>query len=208
MPARIDGAARATFDTLAADMSLPLRVVLANLAVTRPLLLSRLTSSPDTNASVRTTTAPTMLSGSAKSNVLATTALAVVNFRLLPGDTVDTVKAHAARAIDDSRVTLSVAADGASEATSPSPTDTPEYAALAGAIRAIYPDALVAPYLTVGGTDARHYRDITSGTYRFLPIHQSDIVTLIHGVNEYVTVDGYAQAIRFYATLIEALTQK
>jgi len=207
MPARLDGAARATFDTLAGDMTLPLRVVMANLAVTRPLLLSRLASSPDTNASVRTTTAPTMLSGSSKSNVLATTARAVVNFRLLPGDTVDAVQAHAARAIDDPRVTLSVAADGASEATTPSPTNTPEYAALAGAIRAVYPTALVAPYLTVGGTDARHYRDITSGTYRFLPIHQPDVVKLLHGVNEHVAVEGYAQAIRFYATLIETLAR-
>jgi len=72
-------------------------------------------------------------------------------------------------------------------------------------IRAVYPNVLVAPFLTIAATDARHYRDVSSGTYRFLPIHQADATTLMHGVNEYVTVDGYAQAIRFYATLIETL---
>ncbi|HEX5214563.1 MAG TPA: M20/M25/M40 family metallo-hydrolase [Vicinamibacterales bacterium] len=207
MPARLDGAARATFEHLAGDMSLPLRFVIANLAVTRPLLIQRLAASAETNALIRTTAAPTMLAGSQKANVLATTARAIVNFRLLPGDTVESVTAHVARAIGDPRVSLTVAAEGAAEATPASPTNTPEFAALASSIRAVYPNVLVAPFLTIAATDARHYRDISSGTYRFLPIHQADATTLIHGVNEYVTVDGYAQAIRFYATLIETLAR-
>ena len=125
----------------------------------------------------------------------------------MPGDTIESVTAHASRAIGDPRVSLKVAAEGAAEATPASPTDTPDFAALASSIRAVYPNVLVAPFLTIAGTDARHYRDISGGTYRFLPIHQADATTLIHGVNEYVTVDGYAQAIRFYATLIETLAR-
>lgn len=207
MPARLDGAARATFETLAGDMSLPFKILIANLAVTRPLLLQRLSSSPDSNALVRTTAAPTMLSGSQKSNVLATAARAIVNFRLLPGDSVDAVTAHAARVIGDARVMLAIAAEGASEAVPMSPVDTSEFAALAQSIRAVFPAVLVAPYLTIAATDAREYRAITSGTYRFLPIHQPDATTLIHGVNEHITVDGYMKAIAFYATLIEALAK-
>ncbi|MGY0642174.1 MAG: peptidase dimerization domain-containing protein, partial [Paraglaciecola chathamensis] len=61
---------------------------------------------PSSAASIRTSTAVTMLKGSSKSNILPTEAEAIVNFRILPGDTVNSVTQHITKAIDDPRVKI------------------------------------------------------------------------------------------------------
>jgi carboxypeptidase PM20D1 len=206
MPARLDGAALNMFETLAPDMSLGFRAAFANLWLTRPLVLPLLTSRPQTNALVRTTTAPTMLEGSPKANVLAVTARAVINFRLLPGDTPDAVESHVRAAVDDDRVEIHRV--GLSTSASPvAESDTPAFAALARSIRAVYPNALVAPYLSIAATDAREYSAVAAEAYRFLPIYQGGALESIHGTNEHVRLDAYEKAIRVYATLLEELAR-
>ena len=204
MASRLDGAPLETFMTLAPEMTLPMRVVFANLWLTRPVVLRHLGASPETNATIRTTMATTMLQASQKANVLPTSAHATVNVRLLPNDTVETVTRHMRAAIDDNRVVISVVSGG----TGPppiSPTTTGEFARIGAAIRAVYPDVLVAPFLTVGATDSRHYVQIAPRHYRFLPIHFDGAVEHIHGVDEHVRIDAYANAIRIYATVMRNL---
>ena len=72
------------------------RVVLSNQWLLGPLLLDRLVHAPATNALVRTTTAATMIAGGIKENVLPGEATAVINFRILPGDTIASVFPDAA----------------------------------------------------------------------------------------------------------------
>ena len=67
------------------------RMVFANLWLFEPLVLQQLASKPETNALIRTTQAPTMLNAGVKDNVLPATAEAVVNFRLLPGESRDSI---------------------------------------------------------------------------------------------------------------------
>ena len=57
-----------------------------------------------TNASVRTTTAVTQIEGGTKDNVLPAKARAIVNFRVLPRDTVEGVLANVRKVVDDERV--------------------------------------------------------------------------------------------------------
>jgi carboxypeptidase PM20D1 len=204
MPVRFDGAAQRMFETLAPDMSLGMRAAFANLWLTRPLLLHLLAAKPQTNALIRTTTAPTMLEGSPKPNVLAVRARAVVNFRLLPGDTAAAVEAHLRGAVRDDRIEIRRLGP-AVEASASSATDTPAFTALARSIRAVYPSVLVAPYLTVAGTDTREYATVASNMYRFLPIYQHGALEAIHGTDEHVRVDVYEKAIRIYATIIKEL---
>ena len=90
-----------------------------------------------------------------KDNVLPSEARAVVNFRILPGDSVEGVIAHARRALGDPGLELRVL-----EAREPSPTSDPDsesYRALARTIREVFPGSVVAPALVLGGTDSRHY---------------------------------------------------
>ena len=87
-------------------MSFGRRVLFANRWLFDPLIERQLAESPTTDATLRTTTAVTMLEGSPKDNVLPARARAVVNFRILPGDSVSGVLEHVRRVIDDPRVEI------------------------------------------------------------------------------------------------------
>ncbi len=205
MPSRLDGAARAMFMTLAPEMTIPMRAVFANLWLTRPMVLRRFAMTPETNATIRTTMTATMLQASQKSNVLPTSAHAIVNVRLLPGDTNETVTQHMRSVIDDDRVIITVLAGGDRNPPPISPTGTPEFVRLGSAIRSIYPEVLVAPFLTVAATDSRHFVRIAPQIYRFLPVYFEGAVETIHGVDEHVTIEAYEKAIQIYATVIKHL---
>ncbi len=90
-PARIDGASAAFFDHVAPEMSWPFKALFSNRWLTEGILVRQLSKEPAPNAIIRTTTAPTMISGGVQDNVLPSTANATVNFRILPGETMETV---------------------------------------------------------------------------------------------------------------------
>ena len=72
-----------------------------------PLLKSQLEKSPLSNAMIRTTQAATIFESGVKENVLPTRARAVVNVRILTGETIAGVIDQARRVIDDSVVKIS-----------------------------------------------------------------------------------------------------
>src|SRR5207245_6009419 len=94
MPGGIKGLPQEMFETLAPEMSGVNRVLLSNLWLFKPLVQHELQKTASTNATLRTTTALTLFNAGNKDNVLPGQADAVVNFRLLPGDTTDAVVAH------------------------------------------------------------------------------------------------------------------
>ena len=207
MPAELRGAARQFFDYVGPELFLPLRVAFANLWLLRRPIEDLLEDAPATNAMLRTTTAATIISGGVKSNVLPTDARAIVNFRILPGDTIVDVIEHARSMIDDPTVTIEPSGV-AREASRESPVDSAAFAFLQQTIAASYPNVIVAPFLTVGGTDSRHFTDLTPNVYRFTPIlaRQEDLAR-IHGTNERVGVADYGKAVGFFVTLLRGLPE-
>ena len=203
MPARLDGPTRAMFDRVGPRLPLPERAIFANLWLTRPLVLRRLQESPTTNAMVRTTAAATMFRAGTKENVLPSSARAAVNFRIHPGDDIAGVLAHVRRVVDDRRVRVRPVGAFSAEPSRVSSADAGSFRALERAVRSVVPDAVVAPYLVVVVTDSRHFEDLARGVYRLLPLRLGpDDLPRMHGANERVSVDGYAQAIRVYRALI------
>jgi carboxypeptidase PM20D1 len=78
------------------------------------------------------------------------------------------------------------------------------FQALNRTIREIFPDVVVAPGLMLAGTDSRHYAGIADSIFRFSPVRaNSDDLKRFHGTNERLSIDGYADMIRFYRRLIE-----
>jgi carboxypeptidase PM20D1 len=207
--ARLVETTRATFAALAPELSFPARLVLANADVLARPLLRVLASNAALDAAIRTTTAPTVFHGGAKSNVLPKRVTAVVNFRIIPGETVEDVVAHARATIADDRVHIDIArGTPAREPSAESPTDGPAFALLQKTIAARFPEALVAPYLVLGGTDARHYGVISENVYRFLPLRLNpESRTRMHGTDERLDVDELANAVRFYRELIRRAQQ-
>ncbi len=203
MPAGLGGPMRYFIAYVGPEMPFVYRLVFGNLWLLGPLVERQLVGAAATNASIRTTTAATIIEGGVKENVLPSSARAVVNFRIMPGDSVQSVIDHARRVVNDPRVEVRPMA-GAREPSRESPIDTPGFALLQRTIRQVYPGVIVAPYLTIGGTDARNYGALTPSVYRFTPIvgDPSDLARL-HGTNERKSVEHYERTVQFFLQLIK-----
>ncbi|MDP6538781.1 MAG: M20 family peptidase [Planctomycetota bacterium] len=201
LPAALDGPSRALFEALVPHMPFGRRLVLANLWLFEPLVLDQLVAAPSTAALVRTTTAATLISGGVKANVLPARAESTVNFRVHPHDGVNAVLAHVREVIDDPTVSVELVAGA--EPSPVSPTDGEGFAWLERTIRQVFPDAIVAPSLVTGATDARHYTGCSEAVYRFLPLRlRPDDLPRIHGAAERLALAAYLDMVRFYAQLI------
>jgi carboxypeptidase PM20D1 len=205
MPVRLDGAALQMFRNIGPGLPLVQRAVFANLWLTRPLVVRQLQGTPSSNAMVRTTTAATIFEGGSRANVLPAHARAVLNFRILPGDSVAGVLAHVRRIVDDGSIDIRLAEE-AWEPSGISPTDAAGFRLIERTIHQLIPEAIVSPYLVLGATDARHFSGLSDNVYRFLPIRMEPAdLERMHGTNERVGVRDYERAILFYILLVRAL---
>lgn len=203
-PAAIRGPTEQLVDRLAPEQTFVARLVLANRWMFDPLLTRVLAGHPATNAIIRTTTAPTILEAGSADNVIAANARAVVNFRVLPGDTVESVQAHIVDALDG----LDIEVRCTAKCWDPSPTartEGPAWETVRKAIAWTWPEAVISPSLVVGATDARHYAAVADDIYRFLPLRMLDADRKrLHGTDERIAVDDLAKAVHFYQVLIAA----
>jgi carboxypeptidase PM20D1 len=202
-PGRIGGVTAAFFAYLAPEMPLAARVPFANLWLFAKPLDWALSGDPAVNALLRTTTAVTMLSASPKENVLPARATATVNFRILPGETADAVLARVRSLIRSPHVEVRFESPP-HDPSQVSPSDGAAFGLLQRTIGEVFPDAVVAPGLVLGGTDSRHYGAITANRYRFEPF-QFDASDLKrpHGIDERIGVANYADGVRFFVRLIQ-----
>ena len=202
-PARLVGPAREMLEYLAPEMPFALKMGIANLWLFGGLVESELVASPEGNAAIRTTTAATMFEGGIKENVLPTNARAIVNFRILDGDSIPSVIEHVRQTIDDPRVGIKPVGPIRSNPSPVSETDSPSFEVLHRTIRQVFPDVLVAPGLVVGATDSRHFSGLSRDIYRFTPVWMGpEDPKRFHGTNERISVENYEQIVRFYIQLI------
>jgi carboxypeptidase PM20D1 len=203
LPMQVRGAVAEMFDTLAPEMQGFSRVVLSNLWLFKPLVLREFEKNGPSEATVRTTTALTIFNAGDKDNVLPGNAEATVNFRLIPGDTQASVTDHVRRTIANDRISIEPS-PGNADPTPVTATSGEPFRALNRTIREIFPDVIVAPGLMVATTDSRHYTGLTDTILRFTPVRaNADDLKRFHGTNERLSIEGYADMIRFYRRLIE-----
>jgi len=131
-------------------------------------------------------------------------ASAIVNFRLLPGDTVASVTEHVRQVVDDPRVKLlHLAGEPPAEPSAPSRVDSPNFVLMQETLAQVYPGAVVAPFVFVAATDSKHYAPLTKDIYRFSPIlMDAQDVARLHSTNERIGVNNFARSIDFYCQLI------
>lgn len=209
-PARMSEPISQMFDYLGPEMAFPYNVIFANKDLLGGVITGILSSSsPSGNASVRTTTAPTMVQAGVQDNILPTRAKAVVNFRLLPGDSFEDVQNHLSEVINDDRVKIyALPGVSAYEASVVSSTESFGFKVIQQSIKEVFPDTHVAPNLAVGYSDVRNYQPLSNDLYRFLPFraHSEDLAR-IHGVNERLSLEDFRRGIGFYEQLIRNGTQ-
>ncbi|MBV6494765.1 MAG: Succinyl-diaminopimelate desuccinylase [Turneriella sp.] len=212
MPAKIRGVAKEMFDALTPEMSGFTRIALSNLWLFGSIVQSQLESKGSTNSTLRTTTALTIVNAGNKENVLPGRAEAVINFRILPGDTKEKVFEHVrsvvSRAIPEGTFSLTIL-PGAVEVSNVAPINSLQYTALQRTVREVFPDAIVAPGLMVAATDSIHYQNISKFIYKFSPFRvQGGDLNLFHGTNERLKIKTYVDAIRFYERLLTQMTKE
>ncbi len=203
MPRAIRGPTAAMFDYLGPELSFGPRLVMANRWLFGGILAVQFGATPQGNAMVRTTTAPTVLQAGVKENVLPSTARALVNFRILPGDSVTGVVEHVRQVVHDAGIGVRVLEETVSNPSDVTSVDAEPFQLLARTIRQVVPGAVVTPWLVVGATDSRHYSRLTPDVLRFVGAGiGKDDLRRVHGTDERVGVQAYADAVRIYIQLL------
>lgn len=204
LPGGLTGVSEQFFDALGRHFGFGQRIVFANRWLFNPLLENILSGAPTTDAMLRTTTAPTMLSGSEKENVLATEATATINFRIHPRDTVDSVVAHVVAAIGDEEVEVRVDRAKASDASPVASSSAAGYVDIRTSILETFGPMATVPGLTIAATDARHYAQASVDAYRINPFRiTNDDLARFHGINERLSLENLGHGIGFFLALMQ-----
>jgi len=203
MPPEMAGPVKAMFRELSHDMAFPTNVVLFHNWLSEPLLIAQLEKNPATNALIRSSMSVNVISGGIADNVLPKQATALLNYRIAPHNTSDEILAHIRKTIEGTGVEMKVV----SAIEEPAPiTDhkVDAYQIVEQAITDIFPDAIVAPSITLSTTDSRHFTDLSSNILRFCPIflNKRDL-SRFHGADERISRKNYIQMIDFYGRLID-----
>lgn len=150
---------------------------------------------------MHTTTAPTIIDGGVKNNVIPTIAEATINFRILPGETIESVKAHI-----ENVVSKKVRVEPVGFLTNPPPVssaDAEVYKVLERTIRSLHPEIVVVPGLVGGATDSRYFYPVSEQVYRFYPMRlDSTSMQRFHGIDEKISKENYQEIIQFSYQLI------
>lgn len=188
----IQGPTKQMFDYVTPQMNVGYRYIFANQWLFKPVIKSILLGKPATAAVTRTTIAPTVLNAGDKENILPEKATATVNLRVIPGDTLESLKQQMADIIDDDQVTIELTGDEASKV---SATNNDAFKQLQQAIVSTHDNTIAVPYI----------KEVADHTYRFLPLAmEDDGLERMHGTNERVEKKAFIRAIAFYETLLTA----
>ena len=181
-----------------------IQVAFANVWLFGPFLKRWLVPKAEMNASMRTTTALTIINGGVEDNTIPAEAKAIVNFRLLPGDTIGDVLWHAKKVIKDERVKFKPVEGKFNEALPVSPLNVPAYTGLKNVVRQVFDNPPVAPFIMLGGTDCQHFVPVCDNIYRFTSVVMDEsFMGLEHGIDERIPIEAIGRMVKFYAQLMQ-----
>ncbi len=203
VPGGLSGLSEQMFDTASRYMPFSSRMAFANRWLFDSVIENQLSSMPFANAMLRTTTAPTMLSASPKINVLPIEAVATVNFRIHPGDTVQSVVDYVRSVVENEQVEVRLPEGSGRAASRVSDWHSQGFSVIEQAIREIYGDVVVTPGLMIAGSDSRHYGQVADNAFRFNPMKvTAEDLTGFHGTNEKISAANLFQGTRTYLQII------
>lgn len=161
---------------------------------------ARLSASPFYNAQLRTTCVPTMLDGGHAPNALPQTARALVNCRILPGETPAQVRAVLVRVVDDDSVRVTPIED------SKPGTASPLMAAIMTPVEKVtarlWPGVPVIPQMETGATDGYRLRDAGIPTYGLSSVFLDVDDVRAHGRDERIMVKSFYEGVDYMYQLV------
>ena len=185
------------FSGIGRNCTYPARLVTCNIPFMKPLIKEVMKQIPPAACLVRTTTAVTMTEGSPAANVLAQNASITVNFRQMPGTTVEDVVKHIRKVCRNKDISIEILKQ--KEASKFSPTDSVPFKILEKICKQQNPDSFVAPYLVMGGTDACYYEPVCENILRYSPFNVTvEELRCTHNTNERLPLKTIEEAITFF----------
>ena len=175
------------------------KMAFANPWLFSPLIINIYSKSNAGNALIRTTLVPTIIRSGVKDNVVPTQASAIINIRILPGACSNEILTILKNKIDDDRVKINVIGM-VHEPSRASKTNSKGYREIIKAIKSKNKNIITTPFLMIGATDSRHFKDISTTILKFSPM--IDPIGF-HGINERVSLESYRKCIGFYYHLMK-----
>ncbi|HEY1468142.1 MAG TPA: M20/M25/M40 family metallo-hydrolase [Candidatus Acidoferrum sp.] len=157
---------------------------------------------PIWNSMMRDTVAPTILQAGVRANVIPSEARAVVNIRLLPGDTADVVVGELRKLVNDPAVTLEIQPDAGLAAPN-SALDSELYTTMVKVSAQEFGGAPVLPFMSTGATDSAQLRLHSVQAYglRPFPMPEED-ARRVHGDNERLPLAGFAKGVDLMTRIV------
>jgi len=154
-------------------------------------------------AMLHNTATPTGLRAESKTNVIPSTAEAIVDGRTLPGQTQESFLQEVRAVIgDEVEVEVTLAARPLEF-----PTDTPLFRTMRRTLQQHDPDAVVVPMLLTGATDAKHVARLGTVCYGFSPMRLppgEDFMARVHGHDERLAIETLAFGVRVLFDTVRA----
>ena len=190
------------FKTLGPYCEGPLGFVMKNCSLFAPLIKKIVPSvSPAAAAMFKTTIAFTRMEGSGANNVIPAEAWVIANIRFIPHQGVDEALAVLKKLADEYELEMEVL--DAENATEPVDINGEAWKKVTSAVERVFPGLPHSPYVVVGGTDARFYRDIAETSVRFSPVIFGPAqMSGMHGIDECVDIRCLPGCVDYYKELM------
>jgi acetylornithine deacetylase/succinyl-diaminopimelate desuccinylase-like protein len=165
----------------------------------------RLSTSPYDNALMRTTCVATRLEGGHAENALPQTARAVVNCRVLPGESPAEVQSTLVRVLNNSRIAVTPIAPATPSPPSPLRSEVME--PIERITSEMWPGVPVVPVMSTGATDGLYLRNGGIPTYGVSGLFSDVDDNRAHGKDERMGVRQFYEGREFLYRLVKALTK-
>ena len=175
------------------------KMALNNLWLFEGYVLYKMGEDKDGRAMTSTTIVPTILESGVRENVIPSEARALVNSRILPGESIKEVEEFIRKAIGDDRVKITITGDFSTEPSAMTDFHSDAFKKVADAASTVADDIIPAPFIMLGATDSRNFRAISNGVVNFCPTTDGKGY---HGIDERLPVRDFQRAIQFYTLLI------
>jgi acetylornithine deacetylase/succinyl-diaminopimelate desuccinylase-like protein len=163
----------------------------------------RLSQSPYFNALLRTTCVATRLEGGHANNALPQTARAIVNCRMLPGDSAENVQGTLRKVLADEKISVQVLNNtGAAPASPINPVIIRKLEELSARL---YSGVPVVPVMDAGASDGKYLRLAGIPTYGVPGVFADVDDDRAHGRDERIGVKNFYDGVDFYYLFIKSL---
>ncbi len=174
------------------------RMAVANSWLLQRFLVNEMEKDKSSNALIRTTMVPTILQAGVKDNVIPGLAKAIVNTRIMPGQSTDEVEAFMTKQLNDKRIILKRLNDPIHNGPAAS-YESVAYKKVEAATYLVVKDVIPVPFLSVGATDSKSFQGIADGVIKFSP---STDLKGYHGIDERITITDLERLNFFYTLLL------